>query len=352
VAVILEGYSLIVRNAILVTKPGGVDAFLAGAPSQAVCTDGRLSRIGFMAHDDMERYRAKLEATGLGDLTVAEVEVAAVAANDPSHLPSWLRVGRYGGCLAAWLADHDPEPLVVPFSWQPVSLSYHSPEDVAANLELVGRQGSLDVYRNKTTGETLYVGRTAGAPVELDDAAVARLQALYEAGTALVMPYLPVAEGATASASSWWGRRQVKKGIAKLQAVVKESPLWNAHWIIGMGYRALNEPETSLAHIRTSYELNPSHADVAREYVSACLALGKGTEAVRAASYNCKLHPEDAGLKANLGLALLVADRVDDAIATASAALTMKPDDRITQALLDYVNEVKAGRRPRPTRYP
>lgn len=117
----------------------------------------------------------------------------------------------------------------------------------------------------------------------------------------------------------------MKKGIAKLEAVVKERRLWNAHWIIGMAYRALNEPETSLAHLRSSYELNPSHVDVAREYVCACLALGKGAEAVRAATYNCKLYPENAGLKANLGLALLVADRVDDAVATTQAALEMSP---------------------------
>lgn len=299
-AVLLEGFCLVVRNSTLEARSEGVAAFLRSAPTRAVCTDGRVTRMGFMSYEDMERHRAKLEATGLGDRQVGD-EVVVVRANDPRDVPVWLGVGRYGGCIAAWLVDHDPEPLVVPVSWRPGAWTL-LPQDSIERLELVNRENAVDVYKDKSTGRSVSVTRSADAPAALDEGQVRRLQALYEQGSSLVSPYLQVAEGSTASPHSWWARRRIKKGIRLLESVVKARPLWNAHWIMGMAFRALGGMEQRLASLQASYELNPGHADVAREYVDACLAVGRGEEAVRAATYNCKLHPTDAGLRANLGL--------------------------------------------------
>ena len=83
-----------------------------------------------------------------------------------------------------------------------------------------------------------------------------------------------------------------------------------------------------------------------------CLALGKGEEAVKVAEHAVSLKPDDAGLEANLALALLVAGRVDDALATAQSALDRSPNDEITKTLLGVIKDVKDGKRDRPTRWP
>ncbi len=128
--------------------------------------------------------------------------------------------------------------------------------------------------------------------------------------------------------------------------------MWNVFWLIGMAYRALGDPEASLANLRQSFELNPAQPDVAREYVGACMALSHGEEAARAARQICEAHPNDHGLRANLGLALLVAGRVDEALDAALQALGMSPDDPITKNLCGFIADVQAGRKKRPTHYP
>ncbi|MHC4831607.1 MAG: hypothetical protein ACYTFT_14835, partial [Planctomycetota bacterium] len=108
----------------------------------------------------------------------------------------------------------------------------------------------------------------------------------------------------------------------------------------------------SVASLRSAFEQNPSHPDVAREYAAACLAVGDGPEGVRVSAHICESHPENAGLKANLGLALLVAGRVDEARETTQQALEMSPDDEITKNMLQFVTDVTEGRCAQPTKFP
>lgn len=347
-AVILEGFNLVVRNVTLDGRlPGGVGGVLRDAPNGMACTDGRVTRLGFMDGDDLERFRSRLEAQG-----VAEAEVASISAAAPGEAPEWLRVGRYAGAMAAWLPEADPEPLVVPLRRRPGSLEFLSREEVGQRFEFVRRDDGVDVFRNKETGELAYVGRTAAAPTELDPEGMDRVTALYERGVKLIEPYLPLHGDRRAGKHGWWATRRIRKGIGCLEQVAADRPVWNVLWLIGMAYRALGDAQASHANLRGSFELNPSQPDVAREYVAACLALGEGEEAARAALQICRAHPEDAGLRANLGLALLVAGRVEEALEAAREALGLSPDDRITQNLCGLIEDVRAGRRPRPTQLP
>ena len=82
------------------------------------------------------------------------------------------------------------------------------------------------------------------------------------------------------------------------------------------------------------------------------MRLGKSREAVDAARHAVALVPDNAGLKANLGLALLVHGDVEEALRTTKAALSAAPDDPITKNLLGLIEDVRDGKRPRPTRWP
>ena len=103
---------------------------------------------------------------------------------------------------------------------------------------------------------------------------------------------------------------------------------------------------------REAEKLLRGNPDVAREYACECLALGRGEEAVAIASKAMELDPRDAGLQANLGLALLVAGNVAGAERAARAALERAPEDEITRGLLSLIGDVQARRRARPTRWP
>src|SRR5262249_10343201 len=128
--------------------------------------------------------------------------------------------------------------------------------------------------------------------------------------------------------------------------------LFAPHWILGKAYEALGDQEQAYSFFRRAFELAPDHVDVIREYVRACLELGKADEGVPAARRACAVRPDDAGLQANYGLALLIAGRVEEAHATVQAALERAPDDPITRHLLAWVGDVRSGKKPCPTRLP
>tara|TARA_B100000315_G_scaffold67599_1_gene61444 strand:+ start:117 stop:362 length:246 start_codon:yes stop_codon:yes gene_type:complete len=65
-SVILECISVIVKNSKIISDyPGGMDGFMNSIPGGHHCTDGEIMRIGFMHHDDTEKYVQFLESLGL-----------------------------------------------------------------------------------------------------------------------------------------------------------------------------------------------------------------------------------------------------------------------------------------------
>lgn len=145
-------------------------------------------------------------------------------------------------------------------------------------------------------------------------------------------------------------RAELRAGMARLDELLAERPEhWPSWWVTGLAARALRQLDEAYDRFHKAYLLAPDETDVVREYGGACMALGKGAEAVAAARKALLIEPADAGLQANLALALLIAGEVADAEQTAAAALLRAPDDVITQNLLSFIREVLAGRRERPT---
>ena len=65
-SVILECFSVIVKNSKIISDyPGGMDGFMNSIPGGHHCTDGEIIRVGFMHHDDTEKYVQFLESLGL-----------------------------------------------------------------------------------------------------------------------------------------------------------------------------------------------------------------------------------------------------------------------------------------------
>ena len=81
-----------------------------------------------------------------------------------------------------------------------------------------------------------------------------------------------------------------------------------------------------------------------------CLNVGKSEKAIRVARNAVNLEPENAGLVANLALALLIGAELDEAAETVNKALAMAPDDQISHNLKQRIADVKCGSIPQPVK--
>jgi ketosteroid isomerase-like protein len=182
-AVLIEAISVIVKVSVLEKKyPGGALGYSEDSPNKTHCTDGRLTRIGFMCPTDAELFIERLgrhgltapDAGGLTDIVVIDQTAAA-----PTIPCEWIEVGEFAnGVLGAWTIDPAdiPGELFVPQSWDfENSLSqkpgYVAAADQAEKFTYVGNDGARDVYIDRETGKQVYVGRTSpeARPADLDD---------------------------------------------------------------------------------------------------------------------------------------------------------------------------------------
>ena len=114
-----------------------------------------------------------------------------------------------------------------------------------------------------------------------------------------------------------------------------------------MSLRALGEEEGFLP-LRRAYELNPGQPDVGREYAAQCMRLGMAEEGVRITREVHARRYQDAGLQANLALALLIAGEVGEAWWARPRWRATRPT-RPLAAWSSCIGKVKAGQVPCPT---
>ena len=170
---------------------------------------------------------------------------------------------------------------------------------------------------------------------------------IYERGSQLISPHMQLL-GRDPKVTKKV-KEQVSRGISDLDAVTTFNPEnWAAFWIKGKGYQVLGNPEAANTEFKAAFDIQKENPDVAREYASTCLDLGKAAEAIRATNHAIKLTPDDAGLYANLALAYLIDGKNTPAKEAVDRSLKMSPDDQISRAVLKIVDEVISGKRPQP----
>ena len=96
-AVLIEATSVVIRIDSLMKKyPGGWGAFKVAAPSQTLCSDQEIARVGFNAPQDAESFVKQMQAAGLEYLRNGEAIDIAIADADrgPTAKCAWLEFGR------------------------------------------------------------------------------------------------------------------------------------------------------------------------------------------------------------------------------------------------------------------
>lgn len=336
-AVVLDGWGVVARRTVVEARlPNGLAGWFEISTRMA-CADRDLCFAAFMVHEDAVAFAAHLDSLGVQ-------EAAVVGREGPWKDCAWIRVGPYAGVTAAWMADADPEPLVVPMVWRPNSIFNLTAEEASKRLKFVRREGDVEVFVDTVTGEELYRGRR-GPSHDMEPAAEQQFQAAIESIKDLLN------FGGPPKRVGFFSRRRLAKGIRELEAIATDDR-WRVLFFLGIARRAAGDDAAALDALERAFAANPDHADVARELGLQYLALGRGDRAVTVCERGCRAQPDDAGLRANLALACMVAGDMERAKAEVNRALEMAPNDAITRGLAIMIDAVIAGRRTRPTKYP
>jgi tetratricopeptide (TPR) repeat protein len=174
---------------------------------------------------------------------------------------------------------------------------------------------------------------------------------LFTEGTDLISRYLPLENGKVRDPRSPQARRDLANGIKKLEEAIALHPKSGpAHWFLGKGHQILGDSEHAYEAFKASWEIDQKNALVARDYMLTCLTLGRSSEGVEIAEQAIELKPKDPSFVANYALALLVNGQTDRAEMEVQRALKMDPEDQVTQDLKTTIDEVKSGKRNRPTK--
>ncbi len=345
-AVPIEAYSVIVRNATLAAKyPGDEAAYRAACPNDTFCSDGNLTRIGFMKSRDAETYIAGLAAAGLTPSKdgVAE-DVALVTQHAGPVKPcDWLEFGRYKSALLAWLAGTEPGDIHAPHGWTPERAMRHmTAAEAKEQLEFLRTENGIDIYRDKATGEEVYVGRTDPDPDNT------RHNELYQRASDLSYDLILLDDRPPVELDEA-ARQRLTTSIGLYEEVVSINPgNWAAMWLLGKVYQRLEDSARSLEWFARAHRVNPDQPDVAREASIAAMNADRPADAIPFCERALQVEPDNAGLRANLALALLFCERLEEARDAVADALRRDPSDAITQTLSRIIGEVIAGTRPRP----
>jgi hypothetical protein len=171
-AVLIEANSVLVRvQAIKDRHAGGWPAFDDSVPNNTLCTDGEVTRVGFMDPTDAESFIAGLERRGLVFLRDGQCQdIAFAVQNGGITVPcDWLDYGPVnlnpGETVAAvWLKGTTIRQVFCPQGWAyGKSLSRQfavvPPQHVEKALKFLRHQDGLDVYLDSLTGNEVFIGR-------------------------------------------------------------------------------------------------------------------------------------------------------------------------------------------------
>jgi tetratricopeptide (TPR) repeat protein len=300
-----------------------------------------------MARSDADVFIAGLAGKGLFPFRKDAAEDVALVAADGGHLIpcAWVELGQWGKVVIAWLAGTNRGDLHAPFGWTAdKGMRSMTAEEVKQRLEFVRSESNVDVYRDKTTGQELYVGRTA--PNANRDKN--RHNELYQQGCNLIEGLILLDNRIPGILDSR-SRKKLEDAIPLFVEVVEINPAnWAAMWLLGKIYQRLGDYERGLGWFAWAHRVNPVQPDAAREASIAAMELGRSEEAIPFCERAIEAKPEDPGLKANLALALLFSEKPTEARTIAKEALRRDPADATTAYLARIIDEVIDGKRPCP----
>lgn len=315
-AVPIRAYSILVRNKTIDEQfPGGMAAYASLCPNRPFCTDGKLTRVCFMTKADMKLFCAALAERGLtaaADKGVLQ-DVALVIEGEVNDYPClWLEHGTIQGQPAAWLKGTDPGELVIGVDEaKSAGIRQICLKELRESFDLISVKDNVEGYRHRRTGQMLCIGRTSpGAPhgpPGMTSAQVTEVKRVFAEATRLAGDEIQLHHVQDMPKPHWWRRRKLRRALSLFARVVELQPEhWHAMWWAGMIHKRFGDYSTALEWFERASHVDPYQPDIAREACSCALELGRHDAAISLGVRAVKVRPDDAGLRSNLALALLL----------------------------------------------
>jgi hypothetical protein len=346
--VLIEAENVVICNTTVEQRlPGGLAEYERRCPNRTFCTDGRICRVGFMSADDIREY-----ITGLGRLGFAppssggSAEIAWINSHVGfMFLCDWLQLGEVNvgdkKTQVAWLDGADPGPMIAPPGWKPGEI-YFAPWQDLDRFEYLRTEETLEVYRDKITGELTYLGRTQrdSQPSHSGESAVqGRMKSIFEELTLL---------GAFAGAVSSTDEAKARACFERSRQLVNDTQasLPGPLMFQGVAARLLQRWDDAASLFQRVNELLPQQVDGWLELTWALAALRRFEEAEHAARTAIALAPNHVSALSNLAAVLLQRDRFEEACSAAGKVLEVNPADAIAQNILATAKRKAAKKRP------
>jgi tetratricopeptide (TPR) repeat protein len=145
------------------------------------------------------------------------------------------------------------------------------------------------------------------------------------------------------------GKKRLKEAITMLGRCLEiHRGSWQSMWGLGKAHQALGNHLTALGWFERALKIEEGNPDVWREATIESLGLGEAEKALTYAKNARELKPDDAGLQANLALALLLNKKGDEALSNIKEAYQWNPDDSVNKNVLALIQEVVSGKKPYP----
>ena len=165
-SVLAEAISVIIRRTSLDHRyPGGAEQYWRDCPNQTFCADGYLTRVGFMAPEDVGAFIDYLSRHGLVHVrNRSSVDISVVDQFRGATAPcDWLEVRLLEeGYSIAWLAGTEPKLLSYPPEWTPErspSLQFVDTDEAKEGLLRLGSESKVGIVLDYKTGKQVYIGR-------------------------------------------------------------------------------------------------------------------------------------------------------------------------------------------------
>jgi len=347
--VLIEGENVLIRNSTVEQRlPGGMEEYEQRCPNGTFCTDGQICRVGFMVRADAVSYIDYLESLGFArPTTEGSPEVALIDQVTGFVLPcDWLELDRIdvGGdasTAVAWVRGTALSQLVAPPRWKPGKMRQVATKELG-DCEFLGTKEGVDVFRDKTTGELLYVGRTqeGAPPAHISSATVQeRFSSLADELTRL---------GAPENAPSGDYRGDVASCHQRAKQLVEDTQAGEPGplHLQGIAARLLERWDEAASLFLRVTELRPDYRDGWLELTWAFASLRRFEEAEHAARTAVELGPDRADALGNLAAVLLEQGKVDEARQVAQKVVMADPADVKNKAVLVAAKRMVSGRRP------
>lgn len=335
-AVPIEGYSVVAQLSRIQRL---LDEGLVTIPNSTALSDKYIWKCSFMAAEDARKFLLSLEQLGLNGSRGPDPDMVLANEFDRAIDPycEWLKMAVWEKAVIAWKEGTQPDTVTAREGWDPKvgsGLVFHDPSSMHF-LEFLRLDGNVEVFRNKKTGQEVYLSRTS-TPVD----------ALFRTASETVRKHFvnpgePLLSGAAAS--------EVAQAVGMLEKVVAEVPdWWNAQWFLGKAQMGLGRYDKAYEAFRRAYRIETKVEPILRELAGTCLELQRFDEAVEVAQAAVSLDPGNAELLANLAVAFLLAGRLAPARKAIDAAINIMPDDRINQSVSRILREIENGAREQP----